>query len=119
MKASAILNMVEDSFYNRFFIIDVIVRNDDITMQYVINHTSKGAQGQVLKSSKEKLDEEIPEPYFLSDTSHHVKVVAKHILSIFNESRAQKCGCTKADALQLNKYWKYMINNNREKQLKS
>ena len=60
---------------------------------------SKAAQGQVLKSSKGKNDEEIPEPSFLADTSHSVKVVTKNIFSIVNKSRAQKCGCTKADAL--------------------
>ena len=52
MEASAILNMVEDELYNLFFIIDAIVSNDDRTMQAVLEHPSKGAQGQVLKSSK-------------------------------------------------------------------
>ena len=60
-------------------IIDVIVSNNDSTMQAVLNHPPKVAQGQFLKSSKVKLDEVIPEPYFLADTFHHVKVVAKHI----------------------------------------
>ena len=32
MEASAILKMVEDAFYNNFFIIDIIVSNDDSTM---------------------------------------------------------------------------------------
>ena len=32
MEASAILKMVEYAFYNRFFIIDVIVSDDDSTM---------------------------------------------------------------------------------------
>ena len=32
MEAYVILNMVEDAFYNRFFIIDIIVSNDDNTM---------------------------------------------------------------------------------------
>ena len=32
METSAIMKMAEDAFYNRFFIIDVIVRNDDSTM---------------------------------------------------------------------------------------
>ena len=50
MEASAILNMVEDAFYNRFFIIDVIVSNYDSTMRAVLKHPSKGARGQVLKS---------------------------------------------------------------------
>ena len=79
MEASDILKMVEDAFYNRFFIIDVIVINNDSTIRAVLKHPSIGVRGQVLKSSKGKLDEEIPEPSFLADTSHPVKVVAKHI----------------------------------------
>ena len=82
VEASAILKMVEDVLYNRFFIIDVIVRNDYRTMRAVFKHPSKGARGRFLKSSKGKLDEEIQEPYFLADPSHRVKVVAKHIFSI-------------------------------------
>ena len=42
MEVSAVLNMVEDAFYNHFFIIDVIVSNDDSTMRAVIKHPSKG-----------------------------------------------------------------------------
>ena len=67
MEASAIMNMVEDALYNCFFIIDVIVSDDDS-----------------MKSSKGKLDEEIPEPSFLAYPSHRVNVVAKHIFSIVN-----------------------------------
>ena len=60
MEASAILKMVVDAFYNQFFIIDVIISNYDTTMRAVINHPSKGARGQFLKSPKGKLDDEIP-----------------------------------------------------------
>ena len=115
MEASAIMKMVDDEFYNRLFIIDIIVSNNDSTMRDVLNHPSKGAQGQVMKSSKGKIDEEIPEPSFLADPSHRVKVVAKHIFSIVNESRAQRYGCNKADTLRLKKDWGYMIKNNIEK----
>ena len=109
MEASTILKMVEDDFYNHFFIIDSIVSNDDRTMRAVLKHPSKGAQGRVPKSSKGKPHTEIPEPSFLADPSHRVKVVSKQILPIVNESRDQQCGCTKADALQLKKDWGYMI----------
>ena len=89
MEASAILKMVEDAFYSRFFIIDVIVSDDDSTIRAVLKHPSKGARGRVLKSSEGKLDEEIPEPYLLADPSHHVKVFAKQIFSIVSRSSAQ------------------------------
>ena len=57
MKASVILKMVEDAFYNQFIIVDVIVSDDDRTMQDVLKHPSIGVRGQVLKISKGKLDE--------------------------------------------------------------
>ena len=95
MEASEILNMLEDAFYNHFFIIDVIISDNDNTMIAVLEHPYKGELGQVMKSSKGKLDEEILEPSFFADPSHHVKVLAKHIFSIVNESRYQQCICTK------------------------
>ena len=49
MKASAIKKMAEDALYNRFFIIDAIFGDDDITIQAVLNHQSKGAQGKFMK----------------------------------------------------------------------
>ena len=115
MEAAAILEMVEDSYYNRFFIIDVIVSDDDSTMRSVLKHPIIGVQGQVLKTLKGKLDVKIPEPSFLADPSYCIKVVAKHIFYIVNDSKAQRCGCTSADALRLKKDWGYMIKNNREK----
>ena len=80
MEASEILKIVDDALYNRFFVIDVILSDDDSTIRVLLKHTFKGAQGQVLESSKGKLDEGIPESSFLSDPSHCVKVVYKHIL---------------------------------------
>ena len=52
MEASAILKMVEDAFYNRFLMIDVVISDDDSTIRAVLEHPSKGTQGQILKSSK-------------------------------------------------------------------
>ena len=54
--------MVEDAYYNRFFIIDVIVSDDDSMMRAVLKHPSIGVRGRVLKTSKGKLDVQIPEP---------------------------------------------------------
>ena len=119
MEDSAILKMVEYAYYNRFFIIDVIFSDDDSTMQDVLKHPSIGVRGQFLKTSKGKLDVQIPEPSFLADPSHRIKVVDKHIFYIVNDSKAQRCGCARVDALRLKKYWGYMIKKNRDKKLKS
>ena len=88
MEDSAILKMVEDAYYNRLLIIDIIVSDDDSTMWAVLKHPIIGVWGQVLKTSKGKLDVKIPEPSFLADPSHRIKVVAKHIFYIVNDSKA-------------------------------
>ena len=89
METSKILRMIEDALYNLFFIIDVIVSDDDRKMRAVLKDPTKDDRDQVLKSPKGKLDEEIPEPSFLAYPSHRVTVVAKHIFSIVNGSRDQ------------------------------
>ena len=53
-------------------------------MLAVIKNSSKGDQGQVLNSSKGKLDEEILDPYFFAYPSHLMKVVSKYIFCIVN-----------------------------------
>ena len=105
--------MVEDAFYNRFFVIDVISSNNYSMMRAVLKHPIIGVRGQVLKISKGKLDVQIPEPSSLADPSHRIKVVAKHIFYIVNDSKSQRCGCTRADALRLKKDWGYMISGRR------
>ena len=62
-----------------------------------------------MKSSKGRLDKEIPVPNFLVDLFHRVKAVAKHIFYIVKDFKAQIFGCNKADSIILNKYWGYMI----------
>ena len=99
MEDSTIMKMVEDAFYNLFFIIDFIVSDYDSTMWVVLKNTSKGARGQVLKSYKGKLDEEILDLSFLAYPSHRVKVVEKHIFFIVDKSKAQRCVCTKEYAI--------------------
>ena len=119
MEASAILKMVDYAFYNRFFIIDVIISNNDSTMRAVLKLPLIGVQGQVMKIYKGKVYEEIPGPSFIADPSHRMRVVPNHIFSIVNKSRAHRCGCTTVDALRIKKDWGHMIKKNREKQFKS
>ena len=104
--------MIEDAFRHHCFIICVVLGDNNSTTRAVIKHPSKGAQGQVLKSSKGKVDKKISVPYFLADPSYRLKVVVKKIFSIVNNGKSQQCGCTTADALRLKKYCRYMIKNN-------
>ena len=62
MEASAILKMIEDAFYNRSFIVDIIVSDDDSKMRDVLKFPLIGVRGKFLKTSKGKLEEETTEP---------------------------------------------------------
>ena len=55
MEAYSILKMVDYAFYNRFFIVDVIVSDDERTIRAGIKHPSIGVRDQVMKTSKENL----------------------------------------------------------------
>ena len=55
MEASAILKMVEDAYYNRFFIIDVIVSNNDSTMRAVLKHLIMVSEVKFLRNRKGNL----------------------------------------------------------------
>ena len=57
MEASAVLKIVQDAFYNRFFIVDVIVSDDYSSIRAVLKHSSIDVRGKVLKTSKGELDE--------------------------------------------------------------
>ena len=115
MEADAILKMVEYAFRHHFFIIDVIVSNDESTIQAVLKNPSIGAWGQFMKSSNVKLDEKTPVPSLLANPSHSVKVISKHIFYIVNDGESQRCGCTKSYAFRIKKYWGYTIRNNKRK----
>ena len=113
MEADAIINMVEDAFHQCCFIIYFIVSDDDSKIRALLKYPSRGVWGQVLKSSKGKIDKEIPVPSLLADPSYRAKFTAKHIFYIVNDVKAQQCGCTRVDALRLKKDWGYTIKNNR------
>ena len=70
MKADVVLKILEDTLLHLYFIIYVIVSEYEIKIQDVIKHLLMGARGQLLKSSKGKLDDEIPPSYLLADLSH-------------------------------------------------
>ena len=57
MKVYAIMKMLEDALYNRLLIIDLIVSDDYSTIRAILKHLSKVERGQILKSSKGKINE--------------------------------------------------------------
>ena len=111
------MKMAEDTVHHRCFIIDFIVIEYYSAIQAVLKHPLIGAWGHVMKSSNGNIHEEIPVPYFLTDTSYRMKVFSKQIFSIVNGGKAHRCGCTKENYLQLKNDWGCTIKNNRNKSL--
>ena len=56
LEADAILKILENIFCHCYFFIDVIISENDIKMQSVLKHASKGPQDKFLKSSKSNLN---------------------------------------------------------------
>ena len=82
----------------------------------MINRTQIGTWGQLVNLSKGKLDWEISPTSLLAYLFHQVKKFPNSVSIIVNSGRSQKYGCTKKYALQLKKYWGYMMNNNGKRQ---
>ena len=55
----------------------------------MLKDTSIGARVQVRKSSKGKINKEIPVPSFFAGPTHLVKVVENHIFFVVNYGKAQ------------------------------
>ena len=107
MEADAALHLIEklhkQSATDAF--IEAIVADDDSSMRAVLSHKSTNKK-------KGRLPEYIPQPRFLADPTHRVKVVAKTIFMLANQPSTTSI-CTKVDALRFKKYFGYMIKQTR------
>ena len=84
--------------------IEFIVSDDDSMMRAHLKHISANQKG--------KLPLHIPEPVFLCDPSHRIKVMAEDIFGLALTSNS-KSECQKIDALQLKKYLGCWIGKNK------
>ena len=94
MEASAALELLLQ-LYALGVEIEFIVSDDDSTMRAHLKHISAHQKG--------KLSIHIPEPVFLCDPSHRIKVMVKDIFGLALASNS-KSECQKIDALRLKKY---------------
>ena len=103
METSLALNMGEELYQNtnkRAFVGE-IVTEDDIIMQSNVSHTSK----------KAKLSIDVPEPLFLADPNHRIKVMLKPIFANVTKSKNNN-GIKNIDAMRLKKYTSCYIHQN-------
>ena len=94
MEASAALELLLQ-LYALGVEIEFIVSDDDSTMRAHLKHIGAHQKG--------KLPLHIPEPFFLCDPSHRIKVMVKDIFGLALASNS-KSECQKIDALRLKKY---------------
>ena len=89
--------------------IKAVVSDDDTTMKSVIRHESSVAK-------KGRLPADIPEPIWLADPGHRIKVVAGKIYALANSNKSQST-CTNLDATRFKMNFGYMLKRNRNKTL--
>ena len=89
--------------------IKAVVSDDDTTMKAVVRHESSVAK-------KGRLPAEIPEPKWLADPGHRIKVVAGKMYALANANKSQST-CTNLDATRFKMNFGYMLKRNRNKTL--
>ena len=93
MEASAALQLILD-LHSKGVGVEFIVSDDDSTMRAHLTHVG---------ADKGKLPLHVPEPKFLCDPSHRIKVMVKDNFGLALMSK-KKSECEKIDALRLKKY---------------
>ena len=108
MESDTPLSLYETIFYDskNKIALRSIASDDDSTMRALLKHPGNHKRG--------KLNPEIPEPSWLADSSHSIKVVAKYIFTLAALPKI-KSTCTKIDAVRVKKYFGYMIKTNRDR----
>ena len=81
---------------------DVLVSDDDSTMRSHLQHSENGG----------KLDNSTPQPDFLADPSHRIKVMATPIFKLVKDTKNPH-ECKKIDAMQVKTYIGCYIYQNR------
>ena len=109
MEADAALQLIKKIFreYAGRIYVKVIVSDDDSTMKAILKHEGP-------TSKKGKLPLEIPEPTWLADPSHRVKVVASKIYALAALPQSQST-CLKVDAVKFKMNFGYMLKRCRDK----
>ena len=83
-----------------------IIADDDSSMRAMLRHQSTSKKGV--------LPDTIPEPSWLSDPSHRIKVVAKPFYGLAMQPKSIS-ECSKVDAGRIKKWFSYMLYENRTK----
>ena len=91
MEADSALHLVQKIHRdtNKKVFIERIVADDDLSMHAILNHASDNKKG--------KLPQEIPQPRWLADPTHRIKVVAKAMFILASAPSSESihiCGCS-------------------------
>ena len=97
MKASVVLDLTKYIFNNSNgeVYLNALVNDDESTMRSLLQHCTNHEIG--------KLPIEIPQPIFLADPSHRIKVISKPFFKMVDKTK-DPTKCKTIDALRLKKY---------------
>ena len=106
MEAALALDLVKEmhSKSNGFVHVSQIVSDDDSTMRSLIKHETNHEKG--------KLPILVPQPNFLADPSHRIKVMSKPFFKMVCKTK-DPSKCKTIDALRIKKYLGCYIYKNR------
>lgn len=109
---------------------EIVSDDDDSTMRAKVRHSYKARiaagrmskaewpktkKGKDVKDNRE-LPLNIPEPTFLADPTHRIKVIGKHLFALRNQG-VNVTKCKKSDYLRLKRYWGFMFDAESRREL--
>ena len=129
MESDAILRMCIKAPDNVYYI-GTIISDDDKHMRAHLKHAATSNKGKLTVSNKLFYlfhittltiylfiiyvhKDNIPEPQFLADPSHRIKVIGKHFYALAAKPMSQS-KVKNEHAKRMKKYWTYMINQQKE-----
>jgi hypothetical protein len=89
--------------------VKTLLMDDDSSTEAKCKHRKSYA-----KADKGELPAHIPEPTFLADPNHRVKVIGKKVFALVQKPKAVSV-CTKSDALRIKKNFAYFVRQYRTK----
>ena len=111
MEADGALTLLKDLFRStdKKVFLEYICADDDSSMRSLLRHETP-------TSKKGRLPDDIPEPAWLADPTHRIKVASKAIFVLAALPKKQST-CTLIDAIRFKRYYGYMLKVNRGKTL--
>jgi hypothetical protein len=132
MEPLSCLRMLEDVYNTQHACISLVVTDDDSSTEANCKHSwqacidsddhpmeesdwPRSGTNNTKKKDYGKLPIHIPEPKFVADPGHRIKIITKALFKMMKHHGKKNCSCTDVDCYRVKRYFGYFIKKSRGK----